>query len=53
MEGVTFQPQINSQSRVIVQKIGKVPIQEREVKPKKVQIDQDCTFKPKLNKTKQ
>lgn len=52
MAGVTFQPQINLHSKVMVQRSGKVPIQQRAVKPKKMQLDQECTFRPNINKLK-
>jgi hypothetical protein len=36
----------------MIQRIGKVPIQQREVIPKKTQLDEKYTFQPNLNKSK-
>lgn len=52
MTGVTFHPQINQHSKVMAERSGKVPIQQRVVKPRKPQVDQECTFRPNLNKTR-
>ncbi len=50
MEGVTFTPAINSKSKLMAKRIGKVPIYDQEVRAKRVEADPHCTFHPLLHK---
>ena len=48
--GATFQPHINENSKKLLGNKPRVPIHEREIKPKAVK--QEFTFTPKINKRK-
>lgn len=50
MKGITFNPQIDSKSTEIVAKKGRIPLPKREVKSKKYELDNNCTFHPNLKK---
>ena len=48
--GVTFQPVINKNSKKMLSNKPRVPIYEREIKPRPVATE--FTFTPKINKRK-
>jgi hypothetical protein len=50
MKGITFNPQIDPKSTEIVIKKGRVPLTKREIKGKKYEVDDYCTFHPNLKK---